>query len=269
MNSDQLRNRIVGGVALTECSAEEPLARTPLVFVHGGLHGSWQWAQSQRWFLAAGRSSAALDWYNHGTSQALDTVAWLDRGITDVRTEIGVAVEQAGTAPVLVGHSMGGLASLAYAAAHPDTIAALVLLTPVVPSQFAGATIELPVDLSAPWGPPPPPVAQRLFYDGAPEREWGEIYAQLQPESPRAVWEATRWTAEVDTGTVTMPTLVVAAQQDELCPADVVSSLARGLGAELITLAHSGHGVTFGLAWAELQERIENWISDVLGEPTR
>lgn len=257
------RVTVIDGVALTNFSPTSEEARTPLVFVHGGLHGSWQWAATQRWFAEAGRASTAIDWFSHGESRQLKSSEWLERSILDVREEIGVAVAQCASSPVIVGHSMGGLASLAYAATYPSAIAGLVLLAPVVPARFAGDPVELPVDPDQLWGPPPLDVAAHLFFDGAAPAEHEAIYAQLQPESPAAVWEATRWTAEVDLDAISVPVLVIVGDRDELTPAQVVSSLAGGIGAELVVLDGVGHGLSFDPSWTDQCERIDQWISGI------
>jgi pimeloyl-ACP methyl ester carboxylesterase len=260
------RFRVVDGVALTEFRPTDESSRTPLVFVHGGLHGSWQWDATQRWFAAAGRASISLDWFSHGESRKLDASEWLDRSILAVREEIGVAVAQCAAPPVLVGHSMGGLASLAYAATLPSTIAGLVLLAPVVPERFAGAAIELAVDRNELWGPPPLEVAAHLFFNGAPPAEHASIYARLQAESPTAVWEATRWTTTVDVDAITAPTMVIVGDEDGLTPVEVVSSLAERIGAELVVLPGVGHGLSFDPSWTDQCGRIDEWMSNVTQE---
>lgn len=257
---------VIDGVALTDFRPAEESSRTPLIFVHGGLHGSWQWDSTQRWFADAGRRSISLDWFAHGGSRQLDASEWLRRSILDVREEIGVAVAQCASPPILIGHSMGGLASLAYAATHPSRIAGLVLLAPVVPERFAGAPVELPIDVDQPWGPPPLDITAHLFFDGAPAAEHEAIYAQLQPESPTAVWEATRWTATVDVDAITVPVLVITGDKDELTPVDIVSSLAEGIGAELVTLSGVGHGLSFDQSWIDQCARIDSWASKILNE---
>ena len=85
--------------------------------------------------------------------------------ITDVVDDIDKVARCFDTPPVLIAHSMGGLAAQLYASAHE--VAALVLLSPVVPPNVGATPIELPIgDMEAPWGPPPPDVARQLFFQG-------------------------------------------------------------------------------------------------------
>jgi pimeloyl-ACP methyl ester carboxylesterase len=232
-----------------------------MLLVHGGCHGAWQWEPWLPWLARSGRTVMAIDWFSHGMSRGLEHEEWVHRGILDVQTEIGVGVDQAPGRPVLIGHSMGGLASLAYAADHPDRIAALVLLTPVVPARFGGVPIEVPVDREGLWPVPPPEVARQLWFDTAPEAHLATIYNRLQPESSQAVWEATRWTAELAVDTLDVPVLVVAGSRDQLTPPEVVAGLAEGIGAALVTLDGVGHGVAFDPAWPALCERINGWLT--------
>lgn len=264
--------RVVDGVALVDVRTPLVGSRpTPLVMVHGGCHGAWCWATLQTWFAERGWNSVAVDWLSHGRSTRLDPREWLRRGIPEVRHEIEIAcaaaTEDGGGAPVVVGHSMGGLATLAYAATTTRELAAIALLTPVVPRQFGGAAVELDIDPDQPWGPPPPDVARQLFYAGLDDAAAAACYARLQPESPAAVWQATRWTAEVDVSAVRVPALVVAAEDDRLVPADYVLALAAAMGAEQIRLPGVGHGVTLDPGWPQLCLRIESWLSSVTGQP--
>jgi pimeloyl-ACP methyl ester carboxylesterase len=236
----------------------------PLVFVHGGAHGAWAWAGMQSWFAEHGWDSVALDWFSHGDSQTLPEAEWLRRGIPDVKREIGIACTATDERPILVGHSMGGLACLAYAAANVDALAALVLLTPVVPRQYATAPIDMPLDMEKPWPVPPPDLARQLFYSGVDDDTATDYYAKLQPESPQAVHQATRWTVELDLAPLRLPTLVVAAEKDLLVPADYVHALAADIGATTVTLHGVGHGVELDPEWPDLAARMEAWLSETV-----
>ncbi|NYI91676.1 pimeloyl-ACP methyl ester carboxylesterase [Amycolatopsis endophytica] len=235
-----------------------------MVMVHGGCHGAWQWANLQGWFAGRGWDSVAFDWFSHGKSRTLPPHEWVRREIISVREEIDIACDEAGARPVLMGHSMGGLASLNYAATTQRDLAAVVLLAPVVPRQYALNPIEIEVDPERPWNPPDPETARMLFYSGVDDETAAALYPKLQAESPAAVWQATRWTAEVNVATVRAPVLVVAAENDVLTPAEYVLALAEGLGAEHILLPGVGHGVTLDPGWPQLAERIDAWLSSVL-----
>jgi pimeloyl-ACP methyl ester carboxylesterase len=260
---------VVDGIALTHV---EPVGGSthanPIVFVHGGCHGAWCFAEWQSWFAARGWRNVALDWRSHGASTPLEQREWLKRPITAVSEDVDVAAarlaEITGAAPIVIGQSMGGLATLAHAAGTDRELAAIVLMAPVVPGRFAPEPVDLEIDLDKPWGPPPLEVAHHLFWPRVDEETAKKYYARLQPESPAAAWQATRWTAEVDVEAVRAPSLVLAAGDDVLAPADHVRALGRALGAHEIYREDSGHCLSLDPAWEDVAGQIEAWLLDVV-----
>lgn len=235
--------------------------RPPLLFVHGGLHGSWCFEPLMRWLAERGWFCHALNWLGrHGSVDLADDV-FVRRSILDVRTEIGTVVREFDSSPVLIGHSMGGLASLAYACKH--VLAGLILLAPVVPGRFADEPIDLPVDPERPWGPPPPEVARNLFWAAASTSDAARYYERLVPESPTAVMEATRWSVEIPVERVTTPTRLMAAADDPLVPARYVERLAASMSAPCVTLPDRGHGLTLEPGWEQVAAQIDSWTTEM------
>jgi pimeloyl-ACP methyl ester carboxylesterase len=229
------------------------------------MHGAWAWSDIQDWLAVRGWRSVALDWLSHGNSRKLPVDEWMRRGLTEVAEEIEVAcasVTDGGVPPVVIGHSMGGLAALAYAA-PPRPLSALVLLAPVVPSQFGGEPIAVPVDMSRPFGPFPPDVARQMFYDSVDDEHAGRYWRKLQAESPTAVMQATRWTADVDVSAVSAPAFVVAAEKDMLVPAPLVVALGKAMGARVLELPGAGHGLALNPGWDALMAEVTAWLESV------
>jgi pimeloyl-ACP methyl ester carboxylesterase len=113
-----------------------------------------------------------------------------------------------------------------------------------------------------PVDPFPADVAHRLFYDGMPAGKAAAFSKQLQAESPRAVLEATRWTAELDVSGIKVPTLAVGAENDQLIPPAYVRSLAAAIpGASYIHLPGAGHGVPVNPGWEFLMSMVTSWLS--------
>jgi pimeloyl-ACP methyl ester carboxylesterase len=125
----------------------------PVLFVHGGCQGSWAWEKMAPRLAEDGWYAVCLNWYGHNGSAALAESQALTRSLLDVTTEIGIVAESFDRAPILVAHSMGGVPSLAYAAAN--RVDALVLLAPVLPAGFGADPIDLVVDPTSMWMPPP------------------------------------------------------------------------------------------------------------------
>ena len=148
----------------------------PIVFVHGGCHGEfWSWVHFLPYFAQAGWDCHALNWFGHNGSAPHPEVGLLQRGIADVTEEIAHVAGQFEESPVIVAHSMGALAAQKYAECHP--VSALVLLTPVVPTEVGGDVIDLPIDPNQPWVPPPFEIARDLWFQGL-EEERGRLYSK-------------------------------------------------------------------------------------------
>ena len=107
---------------------------TPVVLVHsfGGSVTHWTDVLEH---LRPSRRAIAIDWRGHGHS---DVPADGHFSIEAIGTDIGTVIDHLEIdRVVLVGHSQGALASLAYAAAHPDRVAGLLLVeAPPDPSQL-------------------------------------------------------------------------------------------------------------------------------------
>lgn len=102
----------------------------PVVLVHASIvdHGAWS---LQAEALSDAYTVVTYDLRGHGRTGASDEPVYtVDRFAED----LAALVDRLGLdSPVLVGHSMGGLISQAYAAQHPDRIAGLVLVDSFTP----------------------------------------------------------------------------------------------------------------------------------------
>ena len=97
---------------------------TSVLFVHSFAGSARQW-QPQLDHLRRTRRAVAFDFRAHGES---DASATNDYSISAIADDIGVVADHLALSRfVLVGHSMGGAAAIAYAAAHPDRVAGLVV----------------------------------------------------------------------------------------------------------------------------------------------
>jgi pimeloyl-ACP methyl ester carboxylesterase len=100
----------------------------PVVFVHSLAGNADQWSEQLR-HLQPTRRAMAIELRGHGRSEAPRND---DYSITALATDIAaVVVELELEQIVLVGHSLGGGVALAYAGAHPERVAGLLLLDPI------------------------------------------------------------------------------------------------------------------------------------------
>ncbi|MCT9113453.1 alpha/beta hydrolase [Streptomyces mirabilis] len=220
--------------------------------------GSWAWENVAPRLAESGWYGVCLNWYGHNGSEELPEQEVLTRSIPDVGREIGLVAKWLGRTPILVAHSMGGLAALDYASRNK--IAALVLITPVVPKQFGETEIPVPVDAGAMWLAPAE-MANQLFWDAVSPEAAKRYTSLMTPESAQAVLEATRWLVDVDTSAVSVPAYPFGADRDMLVPEGYVQSLAANLGATYTKLADQGHGVPLNPVWESVTEQIDQWLT--------
>jgi pimeloyl-ACP methyl ester carboxylesterase len=136
----------------------------PVVFIHSFAGSSEHWTD-QLEHLRPARRAVAFDLRGHGRSEAR---ADDDVAIEDLGDDVGTVVEALGLERVaLVGHSIGGLAAVAYAAANPERAAGMLLVgTPGrVPLQqgdqvLSAMTSDYDETMSSYW--------DRLLADGTP-----------------------------------------------------------------------------------------------------
>ena len=102
---------------MTAVSTDAP----PIVFVHGVRTSSAIWKHQIAAMARSGHASVAVDLPGHG---ARAHERFTLHGALDA---IGQAVDGFAVKPLVVGLSLGGYSTLAYAARHEDTVAGLVL----------------------------------------------------------------------------------------------------------------------------------------------
>ncbi len=111
----------VGSLHVAERHREGAL---PVVFVHG-LGGRLEHWTAPLHFLGPAVRGVAFDLPGHGRS---DPAA---AGIAELASSIGAVADALGLRrSVLVGHSLGAAAAIAYAGAHPGRVAGLLLVDP-------------------------------------------------------------------------------------------------------------------------------------------
>ena len=238
-----------------------PSAAPPLLFVHGGCQGSWAWEKMAPRLAGAGWYAVCLNWFGHHGSKVRRFGRRRGEPLACQRHHgKGPVTDWLGRAPVVVAHSMGGVPTLAYASAN--SVTAVILLAPVLPAGLGVGPIDLPVDPAALWLPPPHMIDATW---------WGEVSAQegerpslLSAESPQAVLEATRWLCEIDTRHVDAPALIFAVRADPLVPLKSIHVLAEVIGATVVTLENTGHGVPLNPVWANVTAQIDPWLGDDL-----
>ncbi len=235
----------------------------PVLFVHGFAHHRCVWSQVTR-RLDSSIRPIAFDLRGHGDS------AWSPErryAIEDHAGDIGrvldeVDVERA----VVVGHSLGGLASTLFAAANPERVAALALIDTGPHLSIAGVTQIARDSSQAPicfedeaayeaWLASTMPFAspeslKPLVERALVERSDGLFEPRLDPGILEPAIEGndlenTAPTIEAALRAITCPTLLVRGGLSSLLSREVAHSVVDEFLADghLVTLERAGHAV--------------------------
>lgn len=251
----------VSGVYVESALPHEPRAVPPILFVHGGLHGSWCWHYMMRYLRDRGWPCYALNWYNHYRSESLPLERFVRRTIPDVTEEIGLIAKHIGQTPVLIGHSMGGLASMKYA--ESAAVRGLVLVAPGMPAEIGKVDYDLPTQDGIAFGPPPLDWARSHFWPGCSEQDVATYYSLVGQESPECIRDVVNARVHIDRVRISHPILTLAGEHDKLVPPHFVRELASFLGAEYQFYPGRGHDIMMDVRRHEVASRLEHWLERI------
>ncbi len=113
---------------------------TPLLFIHGMMHGAWCWdVHFLDYFVQHGYAAHAVNLRGRGNSEGREKLRWTR--IADYLEDVDTVVRQLPCPPILIGHSMGGFVIQKYLEDH--TAPAAVLLSPPPPAGLLGTTLRI------------------------------------------------------------------------------------------------------------------------------
>jgi pimeloyl-ACP methyl ester carboxylesterase len=244
------------------------MARRTAIMVHGAFCGGWAFEAFRQPFEAAGYDVVAPDLKGRGAGQSPAGLS-----MADYADQIAGLVRAAPTPPVLVGHSLGGL--VAQMAAARARVAALVLLAPSAPWGVAGGSLEEAVSAVSLYALGPfwmqaidPDYASARHYslDRLDKAARKRVFAQMAPESGRALWETLNWwldpflTTQVPAGRIGAPVLALVGERDLIHPPPTVRQTAERLGGETRVLAGMSHWLPSEPGWDMAAKTCLDWL---------
>lgn len=258
---------------------------THVVFIHGlWLHASsWNpWADA---FRAAGYEPLAPGWPGDGDTVAAsrenpDAIG--DHGIDDVVAHFAAIIDSLPSAPILIGHSFGGM--IAQKLLGQDRALAAVAIDA---AQIKGV---LPVPLSALRATLPvfknPANKHRAvsltaeqfrfaFANAVSEEESNQLFERWTIPAPgRPLFEAAAANfnphspAKVDTDNANRgPLLLIASGKDHTVPESVTRSTLKqyrhsAAVTDIKTFADRGHSLTIDSGWQEIADTCLTWLKE-------
>jgi len=239
-------------------------AKRSIVFVHGaGLDHSW-WGLQSRYFGYHGFNVLAVDLPAHGRSEgpvlaSIEAMAdWVLALLKSLK--IGKAA--------LVGHSMGSLVALEFAARHPEAAERIALIGTAYPMKVGEAFLDAArrndqsaYDMETIWGH-----AAQVPLAGNPNPGmwmYGDTLARLARLAP-GVLHADLSACNAYAGglqaaaKVKCPALFVLGRRDVMTPPKAAADLAQTIaGSRTVTIGTSGHSLMAEAPDATLDALIE------------
>lgn len=239
----------------------------PLLFVHGAWHAAWCWDEHFLDFFAdRGYRAVALSFRGHGASATSKRLR--DLSFADYLADVGEVAAGLPTAPVVVGHSMGGVITQLYLAAHPAPAGVLMCSVPPQgylrsglrwirrhPWHFAKLSVS---GESLPYVSTPELARERFFSPHTPEDLVRRYAARLQEESARCGIDGLVWLPRP--ARVTAPMLVLGATDDGAVTSQEVRATARAYRTEPVFFPGMGHDMMLEPGWQSVAGRIDEWL---------
>ncbi len=253
--------------------AERP---TPLLFIHGMLHGAWCWEMHfLDWFARHGFAAYAVILRGHGQSEGRERLRWTR--IAEFVDDVESAVAQLPRSPVLIGHSMGGFVIQKYLERH-DAPGAVLLSSPP-PSGMARATARVarrhPLLFTRIMATQrvkalveTPELAREAFFSpDVPETSLERYWQLMQDESFMALLDMVVLDLPRP-DRVKSPLLVLGAGRETMLSREDIEATARAYHAPCEIIPGVAHNSMLEQQWESVAERILAWLTiGVLKDP--
>lgn len=249
----------------------------PVLLIHGAFAGGWMFRELGRQLAELGFEVHAPDLPLHGAKRPQPPAASLGlMGVADYFQSMKARLDRFEQAPVVIGHSLGGL--LAQQLAAEGMVKAAVLLAPVAPWGVLPSTghevmTAFGLMQAGPlWGRAvwPDYTSARYSMNLIPEDNRRDTFEQLGPESGRVIFETLQWgldpthASAVDPRKVACPIHCLAGDKDVICPPGTVRSIAHRYRrfASFETVPNLSHFMFGEPAEADLTDRIMGWLGE-------
>ena len=243
---------------------------TPLLFVHGMLHGAWCWeVHFLDYFARRGFAAHAVNLRGHGESDGREHLRWTR--ISDFVEDVSRTAQQLPCHPVLIGHSMGGFVIQKYLESH-DAPGAVLLSSPP-PAGLVGTTLRIAgrrplvftkinVMLSlAPLIATPELAREAFFSEDFPDETLRNYWKLMQDESYMALLDMVIL-ARLEPEKVKTPVLVLGAARDNMLSRSEIEATARAHHTHAEIIPDVAHNSMLERRWEAVADRILAWLTE-------
>ena len=236
----------------------------PILCVHGGYHGAWCWDEHfLPYFAKAGFDTYALSLRGHGQSDGHDNInRWR---MADYVMDVANVVAQLPAAPVLIGHSLGGVVVQKYLEQHTAPAGVLLASSPIqgmmatslkMMAQHPLPMLKMMVTFNMLHVRP---IFETIFFSDDMPREQVRAYFELMGnESFRAFMDIAVFN-KPRPHKVQPPMLVVGGEKDSSIPPQINEALARAYRTQLEVFPVA-HDMMLEANWELVAHRIVTWL---------
>jgi pimeloyl-ACP methyl ester carboxylesterase len=243
---------------------------TPLLFIHGMMHGAWCWdVHFLNYFAQHGFASHAVNLRGHGNSEGRKNLRWTR--VTDFVEDVANAVMQLDASPILIGHSMGGFVIQKYLENH-DAPGAVLMSSPSPAGLLATllriirrqplAFVKVNLTLSLLPVIATPQMAREAFFSAdIPEDELLTYWKNMEEESFMALLDMVMLD-HLQPAKVKTPMLVLGAARDNMLTQREIEATARAYHTQAEIIPDVAHSSMLELRWQSVADRILAWLKE-------
>jgi pimeloyl-ACP methyl ester carboxylesterase len=251
---------------------------TPLLFVHGACAGAWVWeTHFLPYFACHGYAAHALSLRGHGDSEGHERLAFAR--LRDYVDDVEQVAGGLAAAPVVIGHSLGGMVVQKYLHRHPKTVPAAVLMASPPPHGILGSYFHmlfrhprLLIDMSllqmlGPFGlqfTGVHRIRRALFSDDTAHEVFYAFAPRLEAESAMAVVDLWGLDTVPSRRTLDLPVLVLGAENDAFIYSGALWETAWTYRTRPEVFADMGHALMLDHHWEQVAARILEWLEATL-----
>jgi pimeloyl-ACP methyl ester carboxylesterase len=242
---------------------------TPLLFIHGAYSAAWIWDQHfLPYFADLGYPAHAVSLRGHGKSEGRDGL--LFARLRDYVADVEQAIATLPSAPILIGHSLGGM--IVQKLMHQRSLPAAVLMASapphgMIPSMF-GMAFTNPglfreMALVQTFGPEIVNglnVRQALFCDDTPDEDVTRYMHRFQPESTLVVLDLMGLDLPPSIPTLDIPVLVIGAENDCFVFPGAVHATADTYQTRAEIFPGMAHAMMLDHNWRRVADHIAAWL---------
>src|ERR1043166_2318999 len=255
------RATIEGSTVLIEGSATSD--SPPLLFVHGYFGRAVAFERMMSVLARRGYYCCAPDLRGHGDTPSPGPLGKIS--VHDYADDVARIAQSLG-APVIIGHSMGGL--IAQLVATRGLARGIVLLAPAPPRGIPVLSLRLaiaqmrymPAILSSRAVQPGRSDLRTLVVNRVPEAEREVVLDMFVPDSGRAGREMSLLGVPVPRQAVDVPVLVISGDEDRFIPLSRSRRVADRYQAQLRVAPGRGHMLLIEPGFEEICDWIDGWI---------